>query len=118
MLLPQMRFRVALAVRNRNSGNGSIDKPILKLHFSIDGDGFEIQPYPKGANAVGQYAIDLDPTIPVPGGGMTRVAIDYWMPLTPKLEEHFTKNIADLRCVLHYSDNMGHQYSLPIGLQA
>ncbi len=117
-------FNLLFDVRNRSSGNGSIDKPTLVLKFT--NDGFECTVLPKtksyswhsvdgNPNVREQEVTDFGGTIFLRGGESQKIELEYLLhDFNDEVLKHIKENLNSVEYYLRFTDNLGKSYSLKI----
>lgn len=116
------KFNLLFDVRNRSSGNGSIDKPILVLRFSADGIEYEVSPTTKDiewkkidSNTSQQIVTDLGGTIFLRGGDSHKIELEYTLhDFGDDLLKSVKENLNSLKYYIKFNDNLGKNYLLEI----
>lgn len=117
-------FSLLFDIRNKSSGNGSIDKPTLILKFT--NDGFECAVLPKtksyswhsvdgNPNVQEQEVTDFGGTIFLRGGESQKIELEYMLHyFNDEVLKHIKENLNSLEYYLKFTDNLGKSYSLKI----
>jgi len=117
-------FNLLFDVRNKSSGSGSIDKPILVLKFT--NDGFECTVHPKtksyswhsvdgNPNVREQEVTDFGGTIFLRGGESQKIELEYILhDFDDEALKHVKENLSSLEYYLKFTDNLGENYLIKI----
>jgi len=117
-------FNLLFDVRNKSSGSGSIDKPILVLKFT--NDGFECTVHPKtksyswhsvdgNLSVQEQEVTDFGGTIFLRGGESQKIELEYMLHnFDDKALKHVKENLSSLEYYLKFTDNLGKNYLMKI----
>jgi len=116
-LIKNFSFRSVLLfdVRNKSSGNGSIDKPTLVLKFLANNVEYEVSPTTKdiewentGANTSKQIITDLGGTIFLRGGDYLKIELEYSLyDFEESMFKNLKENITSLEYYIKFNDNLG-----------
>lgn len=116
------KFKLLFDIRNKSAGSGSIDKPIIILKFN--NDNFEVFPTTKhierkkiDATTFEESTIDLGGTIFLRGGESQKIELEYELyDLDDDLLRHIRENFNSLKYYIKFTDNLGKNYLLKIGI--
>lgn len=116
------KFNLIFDVRNKSSGNGSIDKPTLVLRFSANSAEYEILPTTKDiewkkidSNTSQQIVTDLGGTIFLRGGESHKIELEYTLhDFGDDLLKNIKENLNSLEYYIKFNDNLGKSYLLEI----
>lgn len=122
-----IRFRLVFDASNKNSGDGSIEKPLLILQLANEKQEYSIYPKTKGfeltsgsqeitlGSKLPTYEeIDLGGTIFLRGGEASKVELEYSLRLSKEFVEKIKDKINKIEYYLKYKDNMGRQKLIKI----
>ncbi len=115
-------FKLLFDVRNRNSGSGSIDKPILELKFSNDDFEYNLFPDTKeveykniNANTQQEVVTDLGGTIFLRGGESQKIELKYNLyNFGDDLSRHIKENLSSVEYYLKYKNNLATNHRLKV----
>ncbi len=117
-------FNLLFDVRNKNSGSGSIDKPVLILKFINDNFEYKIFPTTKYtkwkvdtniSNISEGITTDLGGTIFLRGGESQKIELEYDLyDFGDDLLKHIKENVNSLEYYLNFTDNLGRDYLIKV----
>jgi len=116
------RFNLLFDARNKSSGSGSIDKPILILRFT--NDNFEYSIFPTTKHTEWEkiddimskgITTDFGGTIFLRGGESQKTELKYWLSdFGDDLTKHIKENFDSLEYYIKFNDNLGKEYLIKI----
>ncbi len=115
-------FNLLFDARNRSSGSGSIDKPILILRFRNDNFKYEVFPTTKhtewekvDATMSRGITTDFGGTIFLRGGESQKIELDYQLyNFGDDLTKHIKENLDLLKYYIKFDDNLGKRHVIRI----
>ena len=116
------RFNLLFDVRNRSSGNGSIDKPTLVLKFVGNATNYEVLPTTKDvewkkidSNTSQEIVTDLGGTIFLRGGDSHKIELEYTLhDFRDDFIQQVKENLNSLEYFIKFNDNLGKNYLIKI----
>jgi hypothetical protein len=118
-------FNLLFDIRNRSSGSGSIDKPMLILKFINDGFEYLLLPITKSIRWIPKTSTyppiseeeitDLGGTIYLRGGESQKIELNYTLlDFDDELLRNIKENLNSLEYYIKFTDNLGKNYLLKI----